>query len=120
MLRNNFIPDIPRSIPNNCVELLVEYERKNMGQHTHNQRHWDKKYRTMWFKWNYIYGRLERTALNVNFKPNTPMNQFPLRMSLAALDMEERRKTMNKTVAAYGVFLHANDPAIPRRTRGTR
>ena len=44
MLRNDFVPDIPRALPKHMVELLEEYERKNLGQYTGNQRHWQTKH----------------------------------------------------------------------------
>jgi hypothetical protein len=118
MLRNDFVPDIPKALPKNMVELQQEYERKNLGQYTGNQRHWEKKYRTMWGKWHYLYHRLVLTARYANFRPNVPMDQWTFRMSLAALDFESRRKALKKSVAAFGVFLHKDDPAIQRRNRG--
>jgi outer membrane murein-binding lipoprotein Lpp len=118
MLRNDFVPDIPRALPKNMIELLEEYERKNLGQYTGNQRHWETRYRTMWSKWHYLYHRLVLTANYANFRPNTPMDQMHLRMSLAAMDFETRRKNLKKSVSAFGKFLHKDDPAISRRNRG--
>ena len=72
----------------------------------------------MFGKWHYLYTRISATAHYPQCARDVPMEQMAETMELAGAFMEARRKTKVMTMDAFRKFLHKEDPAIQRRSRG--
>jgi hypothetical protein len=112
MLRNDYVPDIPMGLPVLMTVLVLENERKDLGQFNGQTRHWQKKHKTMWGKWQYLYSRVAATATYNLFAPLVPMERMGERMQLASVMMEAKRKRLRMTMNAFRKSLHGDDTSI--------